>query len=69
MKNNELKELLFGHIREMFDDANVLQKRQEPSRVQARHRSIGSDSVDYTPFEEVGNQNNDSVRQNNRRTT
>ena len=69
MKNDDLKELLFGHIREMFDDANVLQKRREPSRVQARHRSLGSNSVEYTPFEEIGNQDNDSVRQEHRRTT
>ena len=65
MKNDDLKELLFGHIREIFDDANVLQTRREVSRVQARDRSRGSDVLDYTPFEEVGDQDNDSMRQTN----
>lgn len=69
MTNEELKELLFGHIREIFDDENVLQTRREPSRVQARHRSRGSDCLEYTPFEEVRDQNHDEVRQDDSRTT
>ena len=59
------KELLTGHIKEMFDDANVLQTRWERSRIQARNRSKRSDSVEYTPFEEVRNQDHDEVRSDN----
>jgi len=69
MANNNLKDLLFGHIRELYDNANALQTRQEPSRVQARDRSSGSNNVEYTPFEEIGNQNNNSVQQKHRRAT
>lgn len=56
------KELLTGHIKEMFDDANVLQTRWERSRIQARNRSKRSDSVEYTPFEEVRDQDHNQVR-------
>jgi len=63
------KDLLCGHLKEMFDDANVLQTRREPSRVQARDRSIGSDVLDYTPFEEIRDQDHDPVRPDNRRST
>lgn len=69
MKNSDLKELLFGHLRELYDNANVLQTRREPSRVQARNRPIGSDVLDYTPFEEVRDQDHDQVRQDDRRPT
>ena len=61
------KELLTGHIKEMFDDANVLQTRWERSRIQARNRSNRSDSVEYTPFEEVRDQDHDEVRSDNSR--
>mgnify|MGYP001567183822 CR=1 FL=1 len=59
------KELLCGHMKEMFDHADVLQTRRVPSRVQARHRSEGSDVLDYTPFEEIRDQDHDAVRQVN----
>ena len=61
------KELLTGHIKEMFDDANVLQTRWERSRIQARNRPKRSDSVEYTPFEEVRDQDHDEVRSDNSR--
>lgn len=61
------KELLCGHLKEIFDDAHVLQTRREPSRVQARNRSHGSRSVDYTPFEEIRNQDHDEMRSENSR--
>jgi len=61
------KELLTGHIKEMFDDANVLQTRWERSRIQARNRSTRSNSVEYTPFEEVRDQDHDEVRSHNSR--
>jgi hypothetical protein len=61
------KELLTGHIKEIFDDANVLQTRWERSRIQARNRSKGSDSVEYTPFEEVRDQDHNQVRPDNSR--
>ena len=57
------KELLCGHMKEMIDDAYVLQTRREPSRIQARHRSERSDCVEYTPFEEVRDQDHDEVQQ------
>ena len=60
------KELLTGHIKEMFDDANVLQTRWERSRIQARNRSTRSNSVEYTPFEEVRDQDRKQVRPINR---
>ena len=63
------KELLCGHMKEMFDDAYVLQTRREPSRIQARHRPEGSNCVEYTPFEEVRDKDHDPVRQDNRRPT
>jgi len=61
------KELLTGHIKEMFDDANVLQTRWERSRIQARNRPKRSNSVEYTPFEEVRDQDHDKVRSDNSR--
>ena len=61
------KELLTGHIKEMFDDANVLQTRWERSRIQARNRPKRSDRVEYTPFEEVRDQDHDEVRSDNSR--
>jgi hypothetical protein len=69
MKNSDLKELFFGHVGVLDDNANVLQTRREPSRVQARDRSNGSDVLDYTPFEEVRNKDHDPVRSDNRRPT
>jgi hypothetical protein len=59
------KELLCGHMKEMYDDAHVLQTRREPSRIQARHRSERSDCLEYTPFEEVRDQDHDQSRQIN----
>lgn len=67
MANNDLKELLFGHIREIFDDANVLQKKRQASRVQARHRSTRSSGVDNASSQEIRDKNNDSMRQEDRR--
>ena len=68
-RKSKYKDLLCGHLKEMFDDAYVLQTRREVSRVQARDRSQGSDVLDYTPFEEIGDQDNDSVRQDDCRPT
>lgn len=45
MTNNDLKILLTGHVKDQLD-ANVLYKRWENSRVQARHRSTGSYLLD-----------------------
>jgi hypothetical protein len=61
MRNDDLKELLFGHIREMFGDEDVLQKRWEASRVQACDRSQRSRILDYTPPQEVRDQNHNGV--------
>ena len=61
------KELLCGQLKEIFDDAHVLQTRREPSRVQARNRSERSCSVEYTPFEEVRDQDHDQMRPNDSR--
>lgn len=66
MSEINYKELLCGHLKELYDDANVLQKRWEVSRVQARNRSRGSDVLDDTPSEKVRNQNHDSMRQEDR---
>lgn len=61
------KELLCGHLKEIFDDAHVLQTRREPSRVQARNRPSGSRDLDYTPFEEIRNQDHDEMRSDDSR--
>ena len=61
------KELLCGHMKEMFDDANALQTKGEVSRVQARNRPERSSSVEYTPFEEVRDQDHDESRSNDSR--
>ena len=61
MRHDQLKDLLFGHVKDSFD-ANVLYARQEHSRVQARHRSTRSRDVEYTPFEEVRDQDPKQVR-------
>ena len=37
------------------------------SRIQARNRSSRSDSVEYTPFKEVRDQDHDEVRSDNSR--
>ena len=65
MRHDQLKDLLFGHVKDSFD-ANVLYARQEHSRVQARHRSASSRDVEYTPFEEVRDQDGNQVRPLNR---
>ena len=61
MPNDALKELLFGHLKDSIN-ANVLQKRWERSRIQARNRSTRSDDLDYTPFEEVRDQDHNQNR-------
>ena len=61
------KDLLCGHLKEMFDDAHVLQTRREQSRIQARHRSDRGDSVEYTPFKEVRDQDHDEMRSDDSR--
>lgn len=68
MANDALKDLLFGHVKDSID-ANVLYTKWERSRVQARNRSHRSECVDYTPFEEIGNQNHIQSSARNRRTT
>ena len=71
MTKDQLADRLFGHIEQYKElvHANVLQARREHSRVQARNRSERSNSVDYTPFEEVRNQDYDQVRPPCRRQT
>ena len=57
---------LFNALGEILQDqinANVFETQWHRSRIQDRHRSERSCGVEYTPFEEVGDQNNDSVRQ------
>lgn len=57
---------LFNALGEIMEDrmyAHVLEKQWHRSRVQNRHRSRGSSDVEYTPFEEIRDQDNDSVRQ------
>lgn len=61
---SKYKDLLCGHLKEMFDNADVLQAQWIPSRVQNRNRPRGSDVLDYTPFEEIRDQDSDPVRQN-----
>ena len=61
MKNDDLKELLFSHIREMFDDA-MFYKRDGGVEYKLVTDPKGSDVLDYTPFEEVGDQDNDFDR-------
>jgi len=51
MTNNDLKTLLTGHVKDQLD-ANVLYKRWERSRVQARHRSARSYLLDDTQTQE-----------------
>ena len=68
MANDALKDLLFGHVKDSID-ANVLYTKWERSRVQARNRYYRSECVDYTPFEEIGNQNHIQSSAHNRRTT
>lgn len=63
----DYKELLCGHLKEMYGNADVLQTRRVVSRIQARYRPEGSNVLDYTPFEEVRDQDYDPVRQSDRR--
>ena len=63
----EYKELLCGHLKEIYGNADVLQTRRVASRIQTRYRPSGSDVLDYTPFEEVRDQDYDPVRQSDRR--
>lgn len=59
----DYKELLCGHLKEMYENADVLQTRRVASRIQTRYRPSGSDVLDYTPFEEIRDQDYDPVRQ------
>ena len=61
MRHDQLKDLLFGHVKDSFD-ANVIQARYERRLIQARHRSTRSRDVEYTPFEEVRDQDPKQVR-------
>lgn len=63
----DYKELLCGHLKEIYGNADVLQTRRVASRIQTRYRPSGSDVLDYTPFEEVRDQDYDPVRQSDRR--
>lgn len=63
----DYKELLCGHLKEMYGNADVLQTRRVASRIQTRYRPSGSDVLDYTPFEEIRDQDYDAVRQSDRR--
>lgn len=63
----DYKELLCGHLKEIYGNADVLQTRRVVSRIQTRYRPSGSDVLDYTPFEEVRDQDYDPVRQSDRR--
>jgi len=62
MTNEDYKKLFIQPVKDLMY-ANAIQKRWEASRVQARHRSKRSDCVEYTPFEEVRDQDHDEVRQ------
>lgn len=63
----DYKELLCGHLKEIYGNADVLQTRRVASRIQTRYQPSGSDVLDYTPFEEVRDQDYDPVRQSDRR--
>lgn len=58
----DYKELLCGHLKEMYGDADVLQTRRVVSRIQARNRSYRSNVLDYTSFKEVRDQDYYPVR-------
>lgn len=58
----DYKELLCGHLKEMYGNADVLQKRWEPSRVQARNRPNASRDMEHTPAKKIRNQNHDEMR-------
>jgi hypothetical protein len=62
MTNEDYKKLFIQPVKDLMY-ANVLQARWERSRIQARNRSKRSDCVEYTPFEEVRDQDHDEVRQ------
>jgi len=66
MTDDEWKELFIQPVKDLMY-ANALQKRWEKSRVQARNRPEGSDCVEYTPFEEVRDLNNDEMRSDDSR--
>jgi hypothetical protein len=66
MTDDEWKELFIQPVKDLMY-ANVLQKRWEQSRVQTRHRSKRSSSVEYTPFEEIRDQNHDEMRSDDSR--
>jgi len=61
---------LFHALGEILQDqinANVYEKRWHRSRVQARNRPSGSRDLDYTPFEEVRDQDHDEMRSDDSR--
>lgn len=64
----DYKELLCGHLKEMYGDADVLQTRRVVSRIQTRNRSYRSDVLDHTPFEEIRDQDYYAVRPGDRRS-
>jgi len=66
MTNDEYKSLFAQPVKDLIN-ASILQKKWESSRVQARNRSNRSGDVEYTPFEEIGNQDHDSVRSDHSR--
>ena len=62
MTNEDYKKLFIQPVKDLMY-ANVLQARWERSRIQTRNRSERSDCVEYTPFEEVRDQDHDEMRQ------
>lgn len=62
MERSELFVALGETLRDQMY-AHVLETQWHRSRIQDRHRSERSCDVEYTPFEEIGDQDNDSVRQ------
>ena len=53
---------LFGQIVKDQMYANALEIEWHRRRIQARHRSERSGDVEYTPFEEVRDQDHDEMR-------
>ena len=60
MTNDEYKALFIQPVKDLMH-ANVLQKRWEASRVQARNRSRRSGVLDNTPPKKVRDQNHNGV--------
>jgi hypothetical protein len=61
MTDDDYKQLFIQPVKDLMY-ANALQKRWETSRIQTRNRSPRSRDLDYTPFEEVRDQDHKQVR-------